>query len=79
MSDLRGEVLEAGVVTGRNFQHYHQSVELTGVDLSDVMLKKKLPRSQRKLACIAHLTPKSRWAMQASRLVSTHKTISQLD
>jgi ubiquinone/menaquinone biosynthesis C-methylase UbiE len=40
LGDLRGKVLEAGVGTGRNFQHYHQSVELTGVDLSDVMLRK---------------------------------------
>ena len=40
LGDLRGKVLEAGVGTGRNFRHYHESVELTGVDLSDVMLKK---------------------------------------
>ena len=40
LGDLRGRVLEAGVGTGRNFQHYHESVELTGVDLSDVMLRK---------------------------------------
>lgn len=30
LGDLRGKVLEAGVGTGRNFQHYHKSVELTG-------------------------------------------------
>lgn len=40
LGDLRGRVLEAGVGTGRNFQHYHESVELTGVDLSEVMLRK---------------------------------------
>lgn len=40
LGDLRGKILEAGVGTGRNFQYYHQSVELTGVDLSDIMLKK---------------------------------------
>jgi len=40
LGDLRGKVLEAGVGTGRNFQYYHESVELTGVDLSDVMLRK---------------------------------------
>ena len=40
LGDLRGKVLEAGVGTGRNFRHYHASVELTGVELSDVMLKK---------------------------------------
>jgi ubiquinone/menaquinone biosynthesis C-methylase UbiE len=40
LGDLRGRVLEAGVGTGRNFRYYHHSVELTGVDLSDVMLRK---------------------------------------
>jgi ubiquinone/menaquinone biosynthesis C-methylase UbiE len=40
LGDLRGKILEAGVGTGRNFKHYHESVELTGVDLSDVMLRK---------------------------------------
>jgi ubiquinone/menaquinone biosynthesis C-methylase UbiE len=40
LGDLRGKVLEAGVGTGRNFRHYHESVELTGIDLSDVMLRK---------------------------------------
>lgn len=36
--------------TGRNFQHYHESIELTGVDLSDVMLK-KAARKARKAQC----------------------------
>lgn len=40
LGDLRGKVLEAGVGTGRNFKYYNQSVELSGVDLSDVMLRK---------------------------------------
>ena len=49
LGDLRGKVLEAGVGTGRNFQHYHPDVELTGVDLSHVMLKKaakRIPKAQ---------------------------------
>ena len=50
LGDLRGKVLEAGVGTGRNFRHYHESVELTGVDLSDVMLK-KAARKARKARC----------------------------
>ena len=45
LGDLRGKVLEAGVGTGRNFQYYHESVELTGVDLSDVMLRKAAKKS----------------------------------
>jgi len=50
LGDLRGKVLEAGVGTGRNFQHYHQSVKLTGVDLSDVMLR-KAARKVKKANC----------------------------
>jgi ubiquinone/menaquinone biosynthesis C-methylase UbiE len=46
LGDLRGKVLEAGVGTGRNFQYYHQSVELTGVDLSDVMLRKAAKKAK---------------------------------
>jgi len=47
LGDLRGKVLEAGVGTGRNFQYYHQSVELTGVDLSDVMLRKAAKKAKK--------------------------------
>jgi ubiquinone/menaquinone biosynthesis C-methylase UbiE len=47
LGDLRGKVLEAGVGTGRNFRHYHESVELTGVDLSDVMLRKAARKAAR--------------------------------
>jgi ubiquinone/menaquinone biosynthesis C-methylase UbiE len=50
LGELRGKVLEAGVGTGRNFQHYHESVELTGVDLSDVMLR-KATRKAKKAQC----------------------------
>ena len=50
LGDLRGKVLEAGVGTGRNFQHYHESVELTGVDLSEVMLR-KATRKAKKARC----------------------------
>ena len=47
LGDLRGKVLEAGVGTGRNFQHYHESVDLTGVDLSDVMLRKASKKAKK--------------------------------
>ncbi len=50
LGDLRGKVLEAGVGTGRNFRHYHESVELTGIDLSDVMLR-KAARKANKAPC----------------------------
>ncbi len=47
LGDLRGKVLEAGVGTGRNFKYYHESVELTGVDLSDVMLGKARKKAKK--------------------------------
>ena len=50
LGDLSGNVLEAGVGTGRNFKHYHESVQLTGIDLSDVMLK-KATRKAKKASC----------------------------
>lgn len=47
LGDLRGRVLETGVGTGRNFQHYHKSIELTGLDLSDVMLRKAAKKADK--------------------------------
>ena len=47
LGDLRGKVLEAGVGTGRNFQHYHENIELTGIDLSDVMLRKATKKAKK--------------------------------
>jgi len=37
------------VGTGRNFQHYHESVELTGADLSDVMPRKAARKAKCKI------------------------------
>lgn len=54
LGELRGRLLEAGVGTGRNFEHYHESVELTGIDLSEVMLKKAARRA-RKASCSIEL------------------------
>ena len=39
VENLRGEVLEAGVGTGRNLQHYHSSVNLIAIDLCKAMVK----------------------------------------
>jgi ubiquinone/menaquinone biosynthesis C-methylase UbiE len=50
LGDVRGEVLEAGVGTGRNLAHYHPSVHLTAVDLSPAMLRKARGRAE-KAAC----------------------------
>ena len=37
-SQARGEVLEIGMGTGRNFEHYRQGIHLTGIDISAPML-----------------------------------------
>ncbi len=37
-SQARGEVLEIGVGTGRNLEHYSQGIRLTGIDISAPML-----------------------------------------
>jgi len=47
LGDLRGKVLEAGVGTGRNFQHDHESVELTGVERGDIMLRKAAKKARK--------------------------------
>ena len=46
-SDLRGEVLDAGVGTGRNMAHYPEEATMTGVDLSPAMLSRAAHRQQR--------------------------------
>jgi demethylmenaquinone methyltransferase/2-methoxy-6-polyprenyl-1,4-benzoquinol methylase len=46
LEDVRGSVIEAGVGTGRNLRHYHPSVELTGIDLSQEMLRIATRRSK---------------------------------
>ena len=38
--DLRGDVLEAGVGTGRNLKYYHPTVRLTAMDLCPIMLRR---------------------------------------
>jgi len=50
LKDIHGEVLEAGVGTGRNLKYYHSDVRLTGIDLSPAMLKRAKKRA-RKASC----------------------------
>jgi ubiquinone/menaquinone biosynthesis C-methylase UbiE len=54
LEEVRGSVLEAGVGTGRNLKHYHPDVELTGIDLSQGMLKSARRRAK-KSACRINL------------------------
>ena len=37
---LKGDLLDAGVGTGRNFPHYPKDAKVTGIDLSPAMLKR---------------------------------------
>lgn len=47
LKDIRGRVLEAGVGTGRNLKHYHNTVHLVGIDQSDKMLQKARKRANK--------------------------------
>lgn len=47
LEDLSGEVLEAGVGTGRNLAYYPSTVQLTGIDLSPAMVKRARLRSEK--------------------------------
>src|ERR671936_1020571 len=38
-SQAEGDVLEIGIGTGRNLEHYPSEIRLTGVDLSEQMLE----------------------------------------
>lgn len=40
LKDVKGQVLEVGIGTGKNFSFYPEGINLTGVDFSPKMLKK---------------------------------------
>lgn len=44
LGDMSGEVLEAGIGTGRNLKHYQAGVNLTAVDFSPAMLRRASKR-----------------------------------
>ena len=44
LADVGGEVLEAGVGTGRNLEHYPRGVNVTAMDFSPAMLRKASKR-----------------------------------
>src|SRR5512135_2183491 len=46
LADVSGEVLEAGVGTGRNLRYYPPHVNLTALDFSQAMLRKAKKRSR---------------------------------
>ncbi len=47
LSQARGEVLEVGIGTGRNLEHYPPGVNLTGIDVSGRMLERAGRRAAR--------------------------------
>jgi len=47
LGNVKGDVLEAGVGTGRNFNFYPPSINLTGIDLSSNMLKIATKRAKK--------------------------------
>jgi len=47
LSGLSGKVLEVGVGTGANFEHYGEDIELTGIEPSPCMLPKAESRRNR--------------------------------
>ena len=46
LKDVQGEVLEAGVGTGRNLKYYRADVNLIGIDISLAMLRKAMKRGK---------------------------------
>ncbi|MEW6333482.1 MAG: methyltransferase domain-containing protein [Thermodesulfobacteriota bacterium] len=47
LARARGDVLEVGVGTGKNFPHYPRGVNVTGLDIADRMLHRARLRSER--------------------------------
>ena len=45
--DLKGDLLDAGVGTGRNFSYYPEDARVTGIDLSQAMLARARRRRER--------------------------------
>jgi len=64
LADVEGEVLEAGVGTGRNLEHYTRHAHVTALDLSPAMLRKASKRCS-KAACMVQLVHED-----ASRMTS---------
>ncbi len=69
LSNVSGNVLEAGVGTGRNFCHYSPATNLTGIDLCSNMLKIANIRA-RKASCDISLLQND--ATQLSKIPSNH-------
>ena len=69
LRNVCGNVLEAGVGTGRNFCHYHPETNLTGIDLCSNMIKIANKRA-RKASCDISLLQND--ATQLNDISSNH-------
>jgi ubiquinone/menaquinone biosynthesis C-methylase UbiE len=47
LSGTRGEVLEVGIGTGLNLEHYSVGIDLVGIDISGKMLRRAQGRAER--------------------------------
>ncbi len=64
LQDVKGDVLEAGIGTGRNLKHYKPEVNLTAVDFSHAMLKRASKR-RREAVCSVRLEHQDVCRMEA--------------
>ncbi|PIR49659.1 class I SAM-dependent methyltransferase [Candidatus Peregrinibacteria bacterium CG10_big_fil_rev_8_21_14_0_10_54_7] len=69
LEDVKGEILEAGVGTGRNLRYYPRTAHVTGIDLSPEMLSIAEKRAK-KAACSVHLLQQD--ALQMNGVPSHH-------
>lgn len=69
LKDVRGEVLEAGVGTGRNLRYYRSDVNLIGIDISPTMLRIAMRRGK---AAKCHLELRQEDASIMASIPSNH-------
>ena len=64
LKDVRGEVLEAGVGSGRNLKYYHANVNLIGIDICREMIRRAVKRGKAAL-CNINLRQEDAAVMQS--------------
>ncbi len=69
VGDIHGEVLEAGVGTGRNLKYYNSDVNLTAIDLCKAMVKKTKKRGR---AAVCKLDCRQEDATKMTSIGSSH-------
>jgi ubiquinone/menaquinone biosynthesis C-methylase UbiE len=69
LKDVRGEVLEAGVGSGRNLKYYPANVNLIGIDLCLEMLRRAMKRGR---AALCHIDLRQEDATIMKSIPSSH-------